>query len=335
MNRTLIALIILIPVLCTGAFLVYFLQAQKPTIADHSAQRKKLQQQVRALPPQKTAFKKGRQWIVHLHVPSNTPAAFADYCERLLSLIFNRTVEGYGSYRINLVSTASTHDALLADISDDKIDITVQYGNTQAENDLRAVRIPVLRGIAGYHVLLIPEQEQDSFSAIRNLQQLQSLQAGLIAENPIRPALQAAQLPILAHPNKEAVLDFITKHKHDASTPTQQAYSIMPITDAFSAREELAQIAGLRIEKQLCLVCPNPVYFYVDKQDSLLHERLQAGFEQSLFDGSFERLFNKFYTECIDWALLDGRRMLRIPNPSLPAETPFQQRSWWYEPDGL
>lgn len=73
---------------------------------------------------------------------------------------------------------------------------------------------------------------------------------------------------------------------------------------------------GLALEQELLLRYDNPVYFYVNKSNTLLAERLSLGMKMAMEDGSFDALFHQF--ENFAWAetlLKQGnRRVIPLTN---------------------
>ncbi|PWF48254.1 hypothetical protein C7C56_012785 [Massilia glaciei] len=57
---------------------------------------------------------------------------------------------------------------------------------------------------------------------------------------------------------------------------------------------EVHRDEGLRIEKNIMLYYPAPFYFFVNKKDVALAERIERGLKMAQEDGSFDRLLLSF-----------------------------------------
>jgi hypothetical protein len=59
---------------------------------------------------------------------------------------------------------------------------------------------------------------------------------------------------------------------------------------------------------------------------------LEDGLRQMLKDGSFDKLFLKYYGEDIRRANLESRKVFTIKNPFLSSKTPFEDSRLWFDP---
>src|SRR5471030_2561111 len=69
-----------------------------------------------------------------------------------------------------------------------------------------------------------------------------------------------------------------------------------------------------------------------DAEGKLLAERITAGMEMMIRDGSLNELFYRYKGGIIERASLKQRRLLTIANPSLSPETPLSRSELWYDP---
>ncbi len=70
-------------------------------------------------------------------------------------------------------------------------------------------------------------------------------------------------------------------------------HQVLPEVSAYADK-------GLVLERELLLRYENPVYFYVNKSNIQLAERLSVGLKIAMEDGSFDALFHQF--ENFTWA---------------------------------
>lgn len=93
-------------------------------------------------------------------------------------------------------------------------------------------------------------------------------------------------------------------------------------------------IPGLAVETDLLIYYPTPGYIFTNKNNKKLADRLERGFRIALQDGSFDKLFYNHpdMKEVFQKANLKNRRVLALENPSLPEQTPLNDKSLWYTP---
>jgi ABC-type amino acid transport substrate-binding protein len=91
-------------------------------------------------------------------------------------------------------------------------------------------------------------------------------------------------------------------------------------------------LSNVIIEPDLLLYYPWPYYFFVNKDNTALAERLENGLLKMIDDGSFDEIFWRFHGEAIGRARLDERRIIRLTNPLLPPSTPLDDERLWFQP---
>ncbi len=93
-----------------------------------------------------------------------------------------------------------------------------------------------------------------------------------------------------------------------------------------------AKYPDMMLEENLLLYYPWPKFFYVNKKDKKLADRIEKGLKMMIQDGSFEALFRKFNQKHIDSVNLKHRRLIKLENPLLPPSVPFDRKELWYDP---
>ena len=82
------------------------------------------------------------------------------------------------------------------------------------------------------------------------------------------------------------------------------------------------------------LYYPTAEYFFVNRDNVALAERIERGLRRALADGSFDRLFREHPVNATAFGKSNilKRRIIRLDNPLLPPETPFDQAELWWAP---
>jgi hypothetical protein len=90
----------------------------------------------------------------------------------------------------------------------------------------------------------------------------------------------------------------------------------------------------MAIEKSLLLYYPMPVYFWFPNTPEGLAraKRVEEGMQAIVRNGTLDRLFKARFDPMIKELQLKKRRVLRIPNPEVPPDQPFQNKALWYDP---
>lgn len=67
-------------------------------------------------------------------------------------------------------------------------------------------------------------------------------------------------------------------------------------------------------------------YFFVNKRNPRLVEEIRHGLKIELAEGSFDKLFFRFYSNAIVRAQLDKRMVIDLANPTLGSDTPLARK---------
>ncbi|MCP4350231.1 MAG: amino acid ABC transporter substrate-binding protein, partial [Desulfobacterales bacterium] len=88
------------------------------------------------------------------------------------------------------------------------------------------------------------------------------------------------------------------------------------INEAWKEISEMgSKYPNLTVEPSIAIYYPYPVYFFVNKQNLKLADRIERGLKILMKDGSFEKLFLKYHDAVIGQADLKNRKMFELENP--------------------
>ena len=181
------------------------------------------------------------------------------------------------------------------------------------EEQLWPIRIPLLRGLVGYKVLLIRKDMQPQFDQIKTVQDLASLKA-LVGLGWVDT-------------------DIFTRHK--LPYVTGEYSSLMPMLTTrrgdyyprsiFEFNQELdpEHYPAIELESNLLLHYPLAIYFFVAPGNQALHDALQKGLEIAMADSSYNQLLasHPVTRDVFQTLHLRKRRLLTLENPFLTDET--------------
>lgn len=248
-----------------------------------------------------------------------------EYFLDVLRLALDKTRTEYGDYVLEPSPQAipqSRAIRLLADNQD--LDVLWSMTSRQREAQLLPVRIPLLKGLMGYRLFIIRAEDQAWFDNVRTLDQLRELRAGQGHDWPDTEILRANGFHVETSSDYEDLFEMLEAGRFD----------FFPR----ALNEPWSEIAArnndhLTVEDKLLLYYPTASYFFVNRHNSELAERLEKGLEAAIADGSFDELFFGHPTNAhaLSQAGLDKRRMIKLVNPLLPAETPLQRKNLWWQ----
>ena len=243
------------------------------------------------------------------------------YRTHLLQLILEKSRDE-GAFTLQPLYTNVTPDRGLTLLQSRRIDVVSLPATPEREQLFRAVPVDIMRGLLGYRVLLIRKQRQADFSAIRSLEQLRNFSVGFGSQWADLPILQHNGLNVVATPQYQNLFAMLDKGRFDAFP--------RGLNEAWHEVEErtISQ-PDLVVESSLLLYYPYPVYFFVNRDDKALAERLERGLARAQADGSMRRLFLQYHAEALRQANLAQRHLISLENPLLPSGFHEPDTSWW------
>lgn len=248
-----------------------------------------------------------------------------DYFLDVLRLALDKTRAEYGDYVLEPSPQAipqSRAIRLLADNQD--LDVLWSMTSRQREAQLLPVRIPLLKGLMGYRLFIIRAEDQTWFDNVRTLDQLRELRAGQGHDWPDTEILRANGFHVETSTEYEDLFRMLEAGRFDFFPRALNE----PWSEVTASGSD-----HLKVEEQLLLYYPTASYFFVNRHNAELAERLEKGLEAAIADGSFDELFfgHPVNAYALSHASLGKRRMIKLVNPLLPAETPLQRKNLWWQ----
>jgi hypothetical protein len=216
----------------------------------------------------------------------------------------------------------SQHRTLRQLGSNNGLDVVWTMTSPEREKELRPIRIPIDRGLIGWRLLLI---HQDNEQKIQQLdeKQLRTSPSVQGSDWPDYPILKANQFKVLNSGDFDAMFKMLQAKRID--------YFPRSVTEIWP---ELQQKSGmpLTIAPKWVLHYPAALYFFVQKENSELANAIEIGLLRAIDDGSMQQLFLQHFSSAIQQADLKSRTVIKLNNPILPTETPLQNKTLWFDP---
>lgn len=190
--------------------------------------------------------------------------------------------------------------------------IDVLFGSVNADRlkRYRGVPFPLLRGYNGWRVALVNRNTPDVLRGIHSKQHLRRLTAGQFLTWSDTEILRSNGLTVETSSDINGLYGMLQRGRID----------YFPLS-VLEVAEELAKHPDpqLMIDPHLLLIYPTATWFYVAKDNSALAAALLQGLQQAERDGSFDRLFQRYFGTALQQLKLDSRSRVLLDNPQLPA----------------
>ena len=247
----------------------------------------------------------------------------ARYFLDILQLALEKTREDYGDFRLEVAGLQISQERAFNLIERDRL-IDIVWTMTTRERESRAlpIRIPLLKGLLGWRVLLVRREDVEQFTGITNVIELGKL-VGVQGEGwPDTEILRDNGLEIVTSTDYEGMFRMIELGRADYFP--RSVLEVGPELESFGALD-------LAVASTPVLTYVAPIYFFVNAENHALAERLRKGLERAIADGSFDRVFRNQEGFAQAEAFINSTdRFLRLQNPELPSETPTESEKLWY-----
>jgi Bacterial extracellular solute-binding proteins, family 3 len=226
------------------------------------------------------------------------------YFVEILELALSKSNHQYQLQKVSLpfMNESRSKTNLTANLYD------VHWLNAQAflDEDLQPVRIPLCKGLTGWRVFFIRPESQQKFSSVKSATDLKNFTGGNGNDWPEAVLYEQAGLPQKLSGSWKGLFNMLKQHRID-----YLSRSALEIYDEENAFPDL----NLKIESQLIIQYPAAYYFYVNKNNQQLATDIQIGLERAIADGSFDKIFNRYFSEKIKRLDLGNRRAIKIATP--------------------
>ena len=248
------------------------------------------------------------------------------YTLQVLEAALRASSAKYGPYELTISPLSMERDRLLLEMgAGELVNLSAQISSPDWERKLIPIRIPIDKGLSGYRVSLIDGARQAQFSALAGLPQLKALSLGA--------GRQWSSTAVFGHAGFDVVPGNSTAGLHGMLAAHRFVHFPRGVEEAvFEQQAYVATFPALAIETSMAIYMPLPRYFFVAPGQRRLALRLEHGMRSLVADGSLDKMFHATYDGVIDKLALRKRRIYKLDNPFLSAETPLANKAYWYDP---
>lgn len=249
----------------------------------------------------------------------------SQYYVELLKLILEETKDVYGNYTLTGVRLDTVQSRNILEVKKNNLDILWTMTSKEREEDLYPIRIPLLKGFLGYRIFIIKLNNQDTFDEVDTLEDLKKLKAGQGSSWPDTFILKANDIPVATAPRYESLFSMLYAGRFD--------YFPRGINEPW---EEIKRFGTKKftIEKRFLFQYFSPIYFFVSKENTTLHERIETGLNQLIDNGKFNEFFYNYpdIKSIFELGNISERKIFHLDNPCLTEETKkiLDEKKYWY-----
>ena len=200
-----------------------------------------------------------------------------------------------------------------------KLDIMITMTSPEREAALLGVPVPLTKGMLGWRIALVRQEKLDQFAGVRSALQLKKFIAGQGHDWPDTAILRASGLPVEVSSSYDGMFKMLEAGRID--------YFPRAVQQVFAERERYPALA---VEPHIALRYATDAYFFVNRRNARLAADVRRGLEAAIADGSFDRLFYRYFAPQIAAAGLERRRIIDLPNPARAPSLPIERAGLWF-----
>lgn len=202
----------------------------------------------------------------------------------------------------------------------DTVDLVWTVTSAERERQMRAVRIPIDRGLFGWRLLLVRRGESSRFAGVRDLEGLRRFVMLQGDEWPDTAVLRDNQLRVASTASWRRLFEMLGEGAGDAFPRSVE--EIWWELKNFAPRFE--------VEPHLALRYPSAMYYFTSRGNARLAQALARGLERLVASGEFQRAFHRHHAGLLARAAMERRTVLSLHNPLVSQlKLPVDPRLWW------
>jgi hypothetical protein len=202
------------------------------------------------------------------------------------------------------------------------MDVIAAGTNHNREHLLLPVRFPILKGLNGWRVALVKKNNHSLFLEHSTLSSFKTLSAGQLHSWSDTKVIESNGIEVVKASNYQGLFDMLENKRFDYFPR-----SILEVAWEYEANKE----RDIIIEPYRLIHYPTAYYYFVNKNNIQLAETISFGLEQALQDGSFVKLFDKYFSHAINNIRDDKRKVIELSNSLLPVKTPLERAELWLD----
>ncbi len=237
-----------------------------------------------------------------------------NYHVALITEALTKVSDDENYYVLKGIKTDANESLLVRLLELGRIDLMFRPVSKTMENHFLPIRIPLDKGLIGWRLLLINKEKQEAFRKVRTLEDLQRLM--LIQGSGWNDVLvyEFNGVPVFQESQFTKMFQIVARNNNIDAFPR----GVQEIFDEY--REWSKSYPQLAIEQSLVLHYDfvRYVWFKPTAQGRALRDKIQLGLEMMIEDGSFDVLFNQYFSDVIQKSNLDNRVKIETRKPLYP-----------------
>ena len=228
----------------------------------------------------------------------------------LLSLALEKTKDKYGDYEL-IASKIMTIERAEHNLKENKIKNFILKTSVSNKylNHFSYTNFPVDRGVVGYRVSFISPKIKEKIKDIKSLAELKRFKFAQGVGWLDTDILKINGFNVMMISDYNSFFHMLTLNRID--------FFPRGINEVLAEYNTYKYLDKLYYDNTFALYYPLPRFFFMNKKNEKIIKRVEEGLIIGYYDGSLDKLFEKYYQPSIDFLNMEQRKIYRIDNPFL------------------
>lgn len=232
------------------------------------------------------------------------------YTVAVVKVIFSQSQQ----YHLQALPLKGEYDKLLALLKRKEIDIAWAGASKANTQQFNALNFPIMKGMIGYRLFLVKQNNQDILKNVFNLEDLKSFTFGQGSTWVEIDMFQQAGLQVVPSESYSALFSMLNNGRFELFPR-----SILEISNEL---ETFSQY-NLEVANHIALYYDFALLFYVNKDNITLYRYLNERLKDPVLKQRIDQLFEQYYQDSLDRYHYEQRRVIKIANPLMPMALDF------------
>jgi hypothetical protein len=231
------------------------------------------------------------------------------YADQLLELALDRSIDKYGPYQLHQHSSQTVIRRQLQEMELDKISVAIAMPSEQWMEKTIAVPYPIMKGLASYRMFFALSENQQDYMDLP-LAELRTLKVGQGQGWSTAKILEDNQFDVIYGSSYETLFPMLRAGRFQ-----------LLMRGVYEVEAERRALSGLYPEiavvDDFAAFTYLPMYFFVNKKQADLAQRLQYGLEKIEQSGEANRLFEQLFSSAIRLMEKRDRKIIYLENSNI------------------
>lgn len=232
------------------------------------------------------------------------------YDIEILRLALEKTRPTYGGYQLHAIPPANfvrMMHSLRHNTYPNMVMETSYDAKLEETDELTYIPFPLELGIIGYRVCFVNPRVKDEIQQVNSLGELRKFTMGQGAGWADIKILRHNGFHVAEVSNYNSLFKMVAGGRFDLLC--------RGVNELMKEYEQYKHIGKLTYDESFALVYRLPRFFYLNKNNTLLRQRLEEGIKIAYADGSLLELWHQHNLQSIQFTRLPERKMFYLDNP--------------------